>query len=183
MRKSLYLGILRLFGWKIHYTIPKEIKKGIVIVAPHTSNWDFVIGKLAFIKISKHAKFLIKQEWFKFPMGPFLKWVGALPVDRSSKSMTTKQIANHFKNAEELFIIITPEGTRKRTNHWKKGFYQIAMHTNLPICFAFVDYKKKEGGLTGYFYPTGDYDKDFEIIKEFYKDVTAKYPENFNLEK
>jgi 1-acyl-sn-glycerol-3-phosphate acyltransferase len=173
--------ILKLFGWNIYNTMPPDLKKAVIIMAPHTSNWDFVIGRLAFFKYRMKPHIIIKKEAFTPVMGPVLRWLGGIPVDRGHSQNTVKKITDHFDRHDEFYFLITPEGTRRRVKNWKRGFYFIAHTANVPVLFGFLDYKTKEGGIGGMLYPTGDYEKDFKIIEDFYRGKTARHPENYNL--
>jgi len=182
MRKFLSLLFLKIIGWKIVGEMPVGLKKCILIAAPHTSGWDFLIGRAGFYSLGiRKIKFLIKQEMFKFPLGFFIKSMGAIPVDRSRNTNAINAIGKMFAENENFLLMITPEGTRKYTTNWKKGFYHIAETAGVPIVLTFVDYAKKEGGIGPTLYPSGNYDEDFKIITDFYKSKTAKFPENFNL--
>ncbi len=181
MLKILSKLIVKLLGWKIVGEIPPDIKKAVLIVAPHTSNYDFFIGRLAFFILGVRVKFLIKKELFKFPFGLLLRMLGSIPVDRSSSNNMVKYVANLFNRYDSLIVTITPEGTRKYNPNWKKGFYYIAQMANLPIILGFVNYKIKEGGVGPIITPSGDFKKDFEFIENFYRDKTARFPEKFNL--
>jgi 1-acyl-sn-glycerol-3-phosphate acyltransferase len=142
--------------------------------------WDFVIGRLAYSEIGVKARFLIKKEIFFFPVGPILKWMGGIPVDRSKNNRMVDQVVAWFDKSESLFIVITPEGTRKPTTKWRRGFYYIAEKANLPIALAYMDYAKKEGGIADFVvHPSGDMRSDMEKIKRFYMTVTPKHPDRF----
>lgn len=173
-------AILKLFGWKIVSNFQGEMKRSVLVIAPHTSNWDFIIGRLVFNVLNLKVKFLIKKEAFGFPLGYFLKKWGGIPVDRYAKNNLVDQVAGKFDNQSELIITITPEGTRSYVKQWKKGFYYIAHKAKVPIVLGFLDYKKKEAGLGPVFYTSGDYEKDIKIIADFYKDKVAKHPEKYN---
>ncbi len=180
IRQKLANLILRVAGWKVVVTQP-NIDKCILCVAPHTSNWDFVMGKLCYTAVGRDSSFLIKNTWFFFPFDIFFKWIGGVPVDRSKRSNLTDKMAELFASKDKFQLAITPEGTRKRNPNWKKGFYQIAVKANVPIMLLYLDYGKKEAGITGLFYPTGNEDADIKEIKRFYKDVQACIPENFTV--
>ncbi len=181
MLKLISQIILRTCGWEIVGCIPDGIRKCVIIVAPHTSNLDFIIGRLAFYTMGVNVRFLIKKEAFKFPFRMILKFWGGIPVDRSKKSNLVNQVVDMFNNYESLVITITPEGTRRLNYKWKKGFYQIATTAGIPIILGFLDYKNKHGGVGPMIYPSGDYNKDLVEIEKFYFDKTARHPENFNL--
>lgn len=167
-------------GWKVFATVA-EPQKSVICVAPHTSNWDFPIGKLAYVSLGRKASFLIKESWFFFPMGHIFTALGGIPVNRTKKNSITLQMADEFSKRESFHLAITPEGTRALAAKWKMGFYYIAMAANVPIQLASIDYKKKEIAIKEIFYPTGDENADLEKIQNHYKNVSARYPEKFNL--
>jgi 1-acyl-sn-glycerol-3-phosphate acyltransferase len=173
--------ILKLWGWKVTGGIPPGLKKCVVIVAPHTSMWDFVIGRLAWYVINVKVKFLIKEEMFFFPLGIILKAFGGIPVDRKQSRNIVDFVVGLFNQYDSLYITITPEGTRQLNPRWKRGFYYIALRAGVPVALAILDYKKKIGGVGKIFTPSGDFKKDFEMIENFYRGRVAKYPEKFNL--
>lgn len=170
-----------MIGWRVIGSLPPEIKKCVIIAAPHTSNWDFVIGRLAYWELGVPVKFLIKKEAFEHPLGWLVKRMGGIPVDRKKSNNLVDQVAEIFEDYSVLNVVVTPEGTRKLVESWKKGFYYIAVKAGVPIALGFVDYKKKIGGFGPVIYPTGDYEKDMIAIEAFYRDKTAKHPEKFNL--
>ncbi len=170
--------IYRIIGWKAIYTVV-EPAKSIICVAPHTSNWDFVIGKFFYWSLNKESNFMMKKSWFFFPLGLLLYGMGGVAIDRSKKTSVTDQIAAEFDRHDQFHVAITPEGTRKLVKKWKMGFYHIAVKANVPIQLGYIDYAKKEMGITQLFYPTGDEKADMEKIYSFYKDVTARHPQNF----
>lgn len=181
MGKKFGHFVLNLFGWSTTGSIPPEIKKCIVIVAPHTSNWDFFIGFFGYMTSGIKARYLIKKEAFFFPLGPIVKAIGGIPVDRSKSSNVVQQVGEMFRNEKELVITITPEGTRSLVKSWKRGFYYIAEHAKVPIVLGVLDYQKKVVGFGYVFYPTGNYENDIREIEAFYMDSVARHPENFNL--
>lgn len=170
--------LLRIFGWKVDKRSPEGIKKCVIVVGPHTSNWDFIIGRLAFISYGVKAKFLIKKELFVPPMGWFLKAMGGIPVDRKGNNNLTNTAVRYFHENETMFLVFTPEGTRSYNPNWKKGFYYIAEKAKVPIYLAYVDYANKRGGFCGKFEPTGDVDKDIIEIKRRLGQYKGKVPEN-----
>lgn len=173
--------IIKISGWKIVGGIPPNVKKCVVVMAPHTSMWDFIWGRLAYWALGVKAKFLMKKEMFKPILNPFLIRMGAISVDRSKSSNTVDTIADLFNQYDSLFITITPEGTRKLSAEWKKGFYYIALQAKVPIALGFLDYEKKEGGIGPLIIPSGDFEKDFKTVEDFYRGHKAKHPERFNL--
>ena len=173
--------ILRMFGWHTSGLLPEGVERAMMIVAPHTSTWDFVIGRLTFWASDIPIRILIKKEAFIFPLGILMKWLGGLPVARGKKNFMVEQVVDLFNTNKRLVVVITPEGTRKKVRHWKKGFYLIAQQANVPIALAFIDYGKKQGGVGPLIYPTGNYQEDMEMIFDFYRGKTARHPERFNL--
>lgn len=150
--------------------------KCVICVAPHTSNWDLIIGKLFYNSTKQKTHFLIKKEWFFFPLGSFFRSIGGIPVDRSKRTSITDQVVELFAKNTHFRIGITPEGTRKATSKWRMGFYYIAQKAGVPIQLAYIDYAKKEAGIGKYFYPTGDVEADMVEIKAFYKGIKGKNP-------
>lgn len=172
--------ILKMWGWKTVLTVT-EPPKSVICVAPHTSNWDFPIGKLSYWALGREASFLIKKSWFFFPMNLFFNAVGGVPIDRSKKGSVTDQMAEEFLTRTHFHLAITPEGTRSLAHKWKMGFYYIAVKANVPIQLAYIDYEKKEMGITQLFHPTGNEEADLKEIQAFYQNVRAKFPHKFNL--
>ncbi len=170
--------ILRLFGWKVDERTPEGIDKCVIVVGPHTSNWDFVIGKLAFISYGVKVKFLIKKEVFIPPFGWLLKWMGGVPVDRKKNNNLTDHAVKFFNESETLYLVFTPEGTRSYNPNWKKGFYYIAQKAKVPIYVAYMDYERKIGGFHSLLEPTGDVNADIDSIKQILKEYKGKVPEN-----
>ena len=168
----------KVLGWKAIDNFP-EVPKCVIVVAPHTSNWDFVVGKLAYSSLGRQANFLIKAEWFVFPFNIFFKKIGGIPVKRGRSESLTSRLAKEFKKRDRMHLGITPEGTRKPVEEWKKGFYYIAMQAEVPLLLVGIDYGRKEARVLGLFEPTGDYKTDVVKIKSYFKDIKPKKPENF----
>lgn len=178
---NLLLGII---GWRVVSDEDISIyDKAVLIMSPHTSNNDFIIGWLALKKLNVKAKFLIKKELFVFPLSIILKSLGALPVDRKNPQKLPIELIKIINESSKMWLIITPEGTRKPVNHWKKGFYYIAQKADIPIIPSFLDYDKKEAHVLPAFYPTGNYDNDMLPFIEILKDVIPKNKGNFVLPK
>ena len=177
MRK-LYVFLLKLFGW--NYELPVKIPdKSVICVAPHTSNWDFIIGMIFYQSVGGRPCVLMKKEWFFFPLDSLLKSIGAVPVDRKKRTSVSEQMVEIFHSRNHFQLAIAPEGTRSKTDQWKTGFYYIALSAGVPITLAYIDYAKKEVGVIEIFQPTGDVEGDIEKIKNQYKDVRAKHPKKF----
>ena len=181
MKKALFSFIyFKLLGWKADIQVP-DYKKCIICAAPHTSNWDLFIGKLFYGAVGRDAGFLMKKEWFFFPLGYFFRWMGGIPVYRSKHTSMVDQIAQKAKESESFHLAITPEGTRSANPDWKKGFYYIALGANIPIVLIGVDYEKKCITAGKVITPTGDFEKDMRDIKLYFKNFKGKYPEKFDI--
>jgi len=173
--------ILKMIGWKAVNTVSDFPDKCIITSAPHTSLWDFVLGRMCMWALDIESNFLIKQEMFRFPFRHLLLWSGGLPVDRKQGSNFVKSVVDIIKSSDKFHLVITPEGTRKLTKNWKRGYYFIAHAANIPIVLGYIDYKEKACAMTQVLYPTGNYEEDLKIIEAFYRGHVAKHPENFNL--
>lgn len=174
--KKLVRFIFRIFGWKIDEKGP-DVPKAVIVIGPHTSNWDFIIGRLSFILYGLKGRYLVKKELFFPPLGWFLKGIGAIPVDRKQRSNLTDEAAKLFEKNESLYIVFSPEGTRAYNPNWKKGFYYIALKANVPIYICYMDYEKKIGGFHSLFYPTGDVEADILHIKSILKNYKGRFPD------
>ena len=172
--------IMKLFGWKVVGIVPSE-KKFVCVVAPHTSFWDFIWGRLGYWCIGVPANFLIKKEFFVFPIKRILQNMGGVPVNRQQARNTVQYCVDLFDTREKLALTITPEGTRKYTEKWKKGFYYIALQAKVPLYIAYIDYRKKQTGILTKFEITGDFEKDFAEIQNILRGYVAKYPKNYSL--
>lgn len=171
--------ILKKAGWTVNITVP-DYPKVIICVAPHTSNWDFIMGKLAYAAVGRKAGFLMKEAWFFFPLGYLFRAIGGIPVPARRGSSLTAEIVKKFDTSSRLALAITPEGTRSRTSRWRHGFLHIAMAAHVPIVLGAIDYARKEITITDTFTPTGDVDADLEAIKRYYRPFSGKYPEKFS---
>ena len=176
--KKIVRFIFWVIGWKIDERAPEGIKKCVIVVGPHTSNWDFVLGKMAFITYGVKGKFLIKKELFFPPLGWFLKAIGGVPVDRKQRNNMTETAAKFFNENETMYLVFSPEGTRSYNPNWKKGFYYIAQKANVPIYICYMDYERKIGGFHSIIYPTGNVDEDIKYIKGILRAYKGRFPEN-----
>lgn len=181
MFRIIALIIFKTTGWKTQGGLSSGIKKAVMVAAPHTSNWDFIFARAALFIMRIPVRFTIKKEWLHFPLSLILNPLGALPIDRSPKEKKKKSMVqvmvDLFKSRDRLIVLVTPEGTRKRVDTWKTGFYYVAHNAQVPIILAYLDYAKKEAGIGPVFQPTGNIEEDIEAIKSFYRKVTPKFPE------
>lgn len=170
--------LFKLMGWKAEIAIPL-CDKYIIALAPHTSNMDFLLGLLYSRGAGFRSNFLMKKEWFFWPIGPIMRRLGGIPVYRSKKMSLTDQLAEEAKRRHTFHLCITPEGTRSATREWKRGFYYIALKANLPIYLYGLDYRRKLIVCTKTLIPDGDADRQMKEIKTYFKDFVGKHPESF----
>lgn len=181
MKKAICSFIYyKLLGWKSHVTVP-DYEKYIICVAPHTSNFDLLYGKLFIAAIGREAGFMMKKDWFFWPLGPIFRWMGGIPVDRSRKTSLVDQLIKVANESKTFHLAITPEGTRKANPDWKKGFYYIAKGAGIPIVLGAIDYKQKCIAVEKVIYPSADVDKVMREVKLYYKNFTGKHPKRFTI--
>lgn len=178
--KSLFRFWFKLAGWKVCEHPPEGA--GVAIAAPHTSNWDFIYALGAAILQDVKIYFSIKDSLCKVPvLGTWLMWLGAMPIDRSSKGEGQVEQIKAFIDSQKgnrVFFLFTPEGTRAGVSKWKTGFYHVAQGCDLPIFLAKVDYQSKETGVFHTFQLTGDKEEDIQAIQASYKSIHGKYPKD-----
>lgn len=179
MLQGISRRLLRMFGWSVRVDVP-DYPKSVICVAPHTSNWDFILCELAITSVGRRAGFLMKKAWFFWPLGVFFRSIGGVAVDRTRSRSLTSQLIDKFRTSERLTVAITPEGTRSRTSRWHTGFLRVALEADVPLCLAALDFKTKTVSMTRTFTPSGNVDADMKQIKEFYSSFTGKYPEKFS---
>jgi 1-acyl-sn-glycerol-3-phosphate acyltransferase len=173
--------VLKCLGWKIEGTFP-AYKKMVIIAAPHTSVVDFINGWLALRHFGLKSRFIIKKEFFIFPFGYLLKALGGVPIDRGNKNNNmVEQMVEHFNNHDHFYLVITPEGTRKKTKRWKKGFYYIAQKANVPIMITRLDYGKKILGPVKAVDASLPYNEVLKEIASCYMGVTGKKTNQFDV--
>lgn len=176
MLKKLSALILKLLGWQIIGESPK-LRKYVLIVAPHTSNWDFVLGVFARKVIGINMHYMGKSSLFKPPHGFLFRWLGGFPVDRSKPNGLVNAAVELFKSREDFILVLSPEGTRKYNPNWKTGFWHIAHEANVPIAIVSFDYSTKEITYKALFYTTADKTADIRYIKSLFLDVKGLHPE------
>lgn len=161
-------GILRLGGWRVRGEIP-DVPRLVLIVAPHSSNWDGIWGFAAKLALGVEIRVLGKAELFWWPLGPLLRRLGVIPLDRSSPQGTVEQAIALFERSDRLWYALTPEGTRKRVHEWKRGFLKIARGAGVPVLTAYFHYPERTIGIGGLFQPTDDAEADMARIREWYR--------------
>lgn len=167
--------VFRLIGWRVTDYRPDPKVQAIYVVAPHTSNWDFIIGVLArSIARLGHARYLAKKQLFVWPIGWLFRALGGYPVDRSKHTNLTDQVVEYFKTIPGFSIAITPEGTRKQVKSWKTGFWRIAKAANVPVILTSFDYGRKEITLREPFHVSDDMDKDVAWMMDYFKQFKGK---------
>lgn len=172
------LILFRMMGWTAEVTVSRP-EKYIIAVAPHTSNWDFLIGLLYSRAEGFRCDFMMKKEWFFWPLGPIFRAIGGIPVQRSVHTSLTDQLANEAQSRSTFHLCITPEGTRRAVKDWKKGFYYIALKANIPILLYGLDYRHKRVVCTKMVIPNGQAEEQMAEIKTYFNNFTGKNPENF----
>lgn len=178
MLRLLYKFVFKLMGWKTEGTFPTDIKKFIVAVAPHTSNWDFVIGVLARSVLNlQKAKFLGKDSLFKPPFGWLFRAMGGYPVNRSKSHDMVEQVAAIFDSHDEFYLGLAPEGTRKKVEKLRTGFYYIAKKAKVPIIPVGFDFSMKTVVVGKPFYTTDNFEADMNQLLNFYRNITGRNPE------
>ena len=165
--RLISVGLLKLSGWK---PIGKEIEhqRFVLICAPHTSNWDFVLMITVVLKLRLRVYWMGKNTLFPFPFGWLIKWLGGIPIDRSKSHNVVYETIRQYAENEELVVLIPPEGTRSKVDRWKTGFYHIANNAKVPILLGYVDASRKEAGIADFFHPTGALEDDILKIRAFY---------------
>jgi 1-acyl-sn-glycerol-3-phosphate acyltransferase len=173
--------LVKVLRWRIIGKFP-EIKKSVVIFAPHTSYYDALYGKLFLKEIGVKHVFLSKKELFYFPMNIVMRWFGSIPVRGVIKRNAIYQVAAILEETESVHVIISPEGTIAKVTKWNWGFYYMAWKADIPIVVGYIDYQKKEIGIKGVIDNLEYVNTVMQQINEMYKDVKAKHPENFSLD-
>ncbi len=172
-------------GWTWKNNFPVESKRCVLLAAPHTSNWDLIYGMGMTYNQGVPIRFTIKEEWMIFPFKKALVEMGALGINRKRKEAGTERpsmvevMCRLFLENTEIAMTITPEGTRSRNNKWKTGFWHTAKKSGVPICFAYLDYSRKEVGIGGILYPTDNLSNDMKVIADFYRNISPLRPSKF----
>ncbi|NNE07870.1 MAG: acyltransferase [Gemmatimonadetes bacterium] len=176
---SYFAGlVLKILGWSFEGEVPSE-KKYVLIAAPHTSNWDFVLMVLYRYLLRMKVNWMGKDSLFRPPLGFFFRAFRGIPIDRSSRNQVVSNVAAEYAKRENLILIITPEGTRGKTKLWKSGFYHIAREAGVPIALAYVDAPRKVVGIhKRLLMPSGDMEADLDVIRSVYQGKVGIRAEN-----
>ena len=178
LSRALALRVLGLFGWRIEGAFP-DWPKIVVIVAPHTSNWDFALGIVGMFAVGLRASWLGKHTVFRFPLTPVLRWLGGEPVDRTAPHGTVGVAIDHFRTRPQWVLGLSPEGTRRRAERWKTGFYRIAVGAGVPIITVTVDYGARVLKIGEPVTPGPDEAAEIAQLRARFRKEMAKYPEKF----
>lgn len=172
-RRAIGRTVLGLFGWSFEGGLP-NLPKFVIAVAPHTSNWDFVVGVFARQALALRARFLGKDTLFKPPLGPIMRWLGGTPVRRDISTGLVEQVATAMAREEQFVLALAPEGTRSRVTKWRTGFYHIAREVGVPIVLVTFDYARKRIVAAPPLIPSGDVEQDLDWMQAFLRDTTPK---------
>lgn len=178
--RAFSLVVLKLCGWKVTGSVPADVKKAVLIAAPHTSNWDLPFTLFVAFALRLKIYWMGKEEIFKPPFRGVMMWLGGIPVQRSAAGNMVAASAEAIRDADELMLVVSPEGTRSKALYWKTGFYHIAHGAQVPVVMAFLDYERKHGGLGPVLHTSGDIEKDMLLIKDFYKDKRGRRRDLFH---
>lgn len=178
MLRFISTALLRLLGWKIKGRYPHELHKFLIVVMPHTSNWDFPLGLLVRNALqARHIKFVAKDSLFKPPLGGIFRALGGYPIDRTGNKGYVEAVVDIIKREPHFVLTVTPEGTRSKVDRLKTGFYYIARGAEIPLVPVCFDYGKKEVRWGEPYYPSGNFEEDMKSFLVFFKGAKGKYPE------
>lgn len=167
----------KLLGWSFKGEFPSHLNKCVIAVVPHTSWWDFLLGLLIRKVWNEEINYIGKKSLFDSPFGWFFKWTGGAAIDRSKSNDTVSAVTKVFESKETFRLALSPEGTRKKVDKWKTGFYYIAKAAEVPILLVAFDYGKKEIKISKPLFPTSDIENDFKVYQNFFKGTLGKVPE------
>jgi 1-acyl-sn-glycerol-3-phosphate acyltransferase len=176
LRSRLAGALLALAGWRVRVE-PLPGPKGVIIVYPHTSNWDFPIGYLAKVAAGLEVRWIGKDTLFRGPLGPLLRWMGGIPVNRRVRTGLVEQLRDAMDGRDEAWLVIAPEGTRSFTDHWKSGFWHLALAAGVPLGLGYIDRARHEVGISGYLRLSGDAERDLEALRAAYEGKVGLRPE------
>jgi 1-acyl-sn-glycerol-3-phosphate acyltransferase len=176
--RGLGRAALALFGFRMEGEVP-DVPKIVAIVAPHTSNWDFLVGLAGMLALGVDFRWLGKHTIFRFPFGPLFRWLGGIPVDRRIAESVVESVTEQFRTRRQLFLALTPEGTRKAVKRWKSGFYRIALSAGVPILPVSFDHSRRVITLWPTLAPTGDYAADLPALASRFDSRMGKRPAGY----
>jgi 1-acyl-sn-glycerol-3-phosphate acyltransferase len=171
--------MLKIIRWRVIGALPEGQRKYVLIVAPHTSNWDFILFIFAVSVLRLQPSVLIKSTLFVGPLGWFLRYCGAIPVNRTQANSLVDYIAGIYAERDEFVLIITPEGTRSANPNWKRGFHHVARKAEVPVLVVYVDSAIRTIGIERLMDPSDDVDADIRQLKQFYDSKGGLKPENY----
>lgn len=179
--RLLSRGFLHATGWTLAGSLPADQPKCVLIAAPHTSNWDLPYTLMVAFALRLDIHWMGKRQLFRGPLGPLMRWLGGIAVNREQASNLVAASAQALREADgAVQLVVPPEGTRRKTRHWKTGFYWIAREAGVPIVMAYMDYPRKLSGLGPVFLPTGDVDADMAAIKAYYAQYKGRNWQQFD---
>ncbi|HET7785791.1 MAG TPA: 1-acyl-sn-glycerol-3-phosphate acyltransferase [Myxococcales bacterium] len=173
--QRLARGLLRLFGWRVDIRWP-PVPKAVVVVYPHTSNWDFLVGILGRAAAGLPLNWMAKDTLFRWPFGAFFRRLGGIPVNRRERKGAVAQLQADFARRPYLWLVIAPEGTRGYVPHWKSGFYRLACAAGVPLGLGYLDYGRRVVGIADWIPLSGDEERDLSRLRAFYADKRALKP-------
>ncbi|GEJ59085.1 1-acyl-sn-glycerol-3-phosphate acyltransferase [Anaeromyxobacter diazotrophicus] len=168
--------VLAAFGWTVDVAWP-PVPRCVIVVYPHTSNWDFALGYLAKLATGLPVHWIGKDTLFRWPVAGLLRRMGGIPVNRRERTGLTERLAAELRGRPRMWLALAPEGTRARTDHWKSGFYRLALAAGVPVGLAFIDYRAKVVGLRTYLTLTGDVERDLARVRAVYAGKVGRHPE------
>ena len=177
LTQRLCAWILHRCGWTVVFRWP-PVSKCVVIFYPHTSNWDFILGVITYMSLGWPLRWCAKDSWFRWPVGILARALGGIPVNRRERTGFVDQLRREFEQAEEMYVAITPEGTRSRTDHWKSGFYRLALAAGTPVGLGFIDAPSKRIGIDTYITLCAREEDDLTTMRAYYRDKRGVHPES-----
>ena len=176
--RAFWRAVVKIAGWDVEGELP-NLPKFVIIGAPHTSNWDFPVAMAMLLAMGFDARWIGKHTLFRPPFGWLMRWLGGMPVVRSERRGVVAQIVEVFERQDHFIFGVSPEGTRKRVDRWKTGFYHIAHSAGVPIVPGYFDYPRKVVGFGPPLMPTGNLEADIQTLKTFYTPFTGKKPHQY----
>lgn len=174
------IGWYRTAGWAPDGHLP-PLPRFVLVGAPHTSNWDFLVFVGTIAAFGREVHFIAKHSLFRWPIEGFMRGLGGVPVDRSASNDLVRQMADQFAARDEFILVIAPEGTRSGDSRWRTGFYRIALTAGVPLVCAGPDYARRRGVIGPVVHPTGDYDRDMAPAFAFFRSLAGRHPERASI--